>query len=149
MIDHPEFDDAAPAGCENVREADPNSFRVTVPPDPTPAPDPTPTPPEVTGPPPPPVIPLDTRPPKTRIAAHPRKLLKAAVGTVRVVFRFNASEGDASFRCKLDRRPFTACASPRAYRVGPGSHAVRIAAIDGSGNVDRTPALFRFRVVKR
>ncbi len=44
------------------------------------------------------------------------------------------------------RRPYRPCASPRAFTVGRGAHAVRIVAIDAAGNADPTPALFRFRV---
>jgi hypothetical protein len=64
----------------------------------------------------------------------------------RVAFSFGASEADSRFRCKLDRRPFGPCRSPRAYLVRPGRHAFRVFAIDPAGNRDRTPALFRFRV---
>jgi hypothetical protein len=64
----------------------------------------------------------------------------------RVVFRFASSERGSHFRCKLDRKPYRPCSSPRAYKVGLGKHTVRIVAIDAAGNVDPTPALFRFRV---
>jgi hypothetical protein len=41
------------------------------------------------------------------------------------------------------------CASPRAYSLAPGRHRVRIFAVDAAGNPDPTPAVFRFRVVRR
>jgi len=64
----------------------------------------------------------------------------------RVAFRFSSDEGGSRFRCKLDRKPYRGCTSPRAYRVKAGRHAFRVFAVDAAGNRDRTPALFRFRV---
>jgi hypothetical protein len=77
---------------------------------------------------------------------HPAALLLAAGSRRRVSFAFTASEPGSSFRCKLDRRPWRACRSPRAYLVRPGRHAFHVYAIDAAGNRDRTPAVFRFRV---
>jgi Ca2+-binding RTX toxin-like protein len=140
QIDRPENGpDAAPVGCESIHERDPNSFR---PPD-TP-PDPNPPPPEPLIEPPP----GDRTPPRTRISARPRKLLAARSGKRRVAFRFSADER-STFRCRLDRRRAAACASPRAYRVGPGKHTFRVVATDAAGNTDPTPAVFRFRVSRR
>jgi hypothetical protein len=77
---------------------------------------------------------------------HLSSLLFSSPPRRRVSFAFNASEPGSSFRCKLDRRPWHPCHSPRAYSVLPGRHAFRVYAIDAAGNRDRTPALFRFRV---
>jgi hypothetical protein len=66
-----------------------------------------------------------------------------------VAFRFGSNESGATFRCRLDGRPFRHCASPRRYRVGLGRHALRIFAVDAAGNRDRTPAIVRFRLRRR
>jgi hypothetical protein len=126
-----------PVECERVFEADPNSFgnRTLLPPPPLPEP-----------PPPPPA---DTRPPQTRLTAHPRALILTAKKWRRISFRFASSERGSSFRCKLDAKPYRPCASPRAYRVKAGRHAFRVFAIDSAGNHDPTPALFKFRVRRR
>lgn len=131
----PQFDDAAPVNCENVREGDPNEFQTI-----TELP-----PPPLLEPPPPPPRP-DTRPPRTRITARPAALLLAQNGRRRVAFRFASNEAGSTFRCRIDRRPFRLCTSPRVFNVGLGRHAVRIFAIDPAGNRDRTPAVLRFRV---
>ena len=82
-----------------------------------------------------------------RILRHPGKVILAASRRPhKVVFAFAASEPGAKFRCKLDRKPFAPCHSPRAFLVRAGRHAVRVFAIDAAGNRDRSPALFRFRV---
>jgi Ca2+-binding RTX toxin-like protein len=134
IVDRPEFGEVAAPNCENVFEAAPNDFRTR-----------TKLSPPLAPPPPRP----DTRPPRTLIKAHPPRAIRTSKGVRRVVFRFASNEPGSSFRCKLDRKPYRPCVSPRAYRLRPGRHAVRIFAIDRSGNADPTPALFRFRILRR
>jgi len=151
LIDHPKYGpDATPVNCEAVLEADPNNFQL-LPDFPvlTPPPEGTfPVTPEATVPTPTPSrrAARDRTPPRTRLLGHPRAVLTTVAPRRRVVFRFASSEPGSSFRCKLDLGPFRPCASPRAYLLGRGRHAVRIAAVDRSGNADRTPALFRLRI---
>jgi Ca2+-binding RTX toxin-like protein len=128
------YADAAPVNCELVREGAVEDFRTFA---------------ELPPPPLAPAPPLDRRPPQTRITAHPPKLLKTTGRRHRVVFRFAASERGSRFRCKLDRKPYRACVSPRTYVVGLGRHTVRIFAVDAAGNADRSPALFAFRLRRR
>jgi Ca2+-binding RTX toxin-like protein len=128
----PQYVDPAPIGCENVREGKPDEFETI-----------TELPPVVEPP------PVDRKPPRTKITKRPARLLLTGAHPRRVVFRFSSSERGSSFRCKLDAKPYRACASPRAYTVGRGHHAVRIYAIDAAGNRDLSPALFRFQVRRR
>jgi Ca2+-binding RTX toxin-like protein len=131
----PDFADAVPVGCETVREGDPNEFRT------------------VTQLPPPPLVeqppPRDAQPPRTRVTSRPPAVVFASHGRRRVAFRFTSNDSGSTFRCRIDRRPFRPCTSPRVYTVGLGRHAVRIFAIDPAGNRDRTPATLRFRVRAR
>ncbi|MBA3865351.1 MAG: hypothetical protein H0X42_03225 [Solirubrobacterales bacterium] len=135
VIDRPQYGDVAAADCENVFEADPNNFRnltrlpLAVAPAPPPAP--------------------DTKPPRTKLGAHPGKLLTTRSRHRRVAFHFSSSEPGSHFRCKLDAKPYRACTSPHAYNVGLGRHTVRVDAVDAAGNADRSPALFRFLVRHR
>jgi hypothetical protein len=64
----------------------------------------------------------------------------------RLTFRFKANEGDVVFLCKIDRGAFHRCGQKlmRWFRVG--KHVVRVKARDAAGNVDPTPAVYRFRV---
>jgi Ca2+-binding RTX toxin-like protein len=137
LIDHPQYGDPQPVECESVAEADPNNFRTVTQLPPPPLPEP---------PPPPPV---DRRAPRTTLKTHPRSLVFTQRKWRRVAFRFSSNESASRFRCKLDRKPYRGCASPRAYAVKAGRHTFRVFAIDGAGNRDRTPALFRFRVSLR
>ena len=134
--------DAAPIACEDVEERAPNSFR---PPN-TPL-GPPPATASVAAPPPQP--PKDRRPPQTRLLRRPANVLFATGPRRAVAFAFAANEPGATFRCKLDRKPFRPCRSPRIYRLRPGRHAFRVLAIDRAGNRDRTPALIRLRIRRR
>jgi hypothetical protein len=64
-------------------------------------------------------------------------------------FRFKADEPGSSFQCKLDGKPFRRCRSP--FTTAPlalGSHVFRVRARDDSGELDPSPALYRFRVIR-
>jgi len=89
---------------------------------------------------------VDTRAPQTGFAKHPPRLLLTYHHRARAVFRFRADEAGAAFACKVDRRPYRPCARRLDRRFAPGRHAVRVRAEDAAGNVDPTPASFRFRV---
>jgi len=142
LVDFAPYGDAVPVSCEAVREAAPNSFQL-LPDFPIPTPPPPPVPVKVK-----PVV-RDRTAPRTRILARPRAVLTTNKARARAVFRFASSERGSSFRCRLDRKPYRPCVSPRAYLLKRGRHTVRIFAIDASGNADRTPALLSLRVRRR
>jgi hypothetical protein len=134
-VPHPgEYEDAAPVNCETVRQGMPEEFREA-------ALNPPPAIPQAPSP--------DRKAPRTKITKRPPKLLLATRRHRRVAFRFTSDESGSHFRCKLDRKPYRPCASPRIYTVGFGRHLVRIFAIDSAGNADRSPAQFRFKVLRR
>lgn len=139
LIDFPQYGDPEPVECESIAEGEPNNFRTVtqLPPPPLPEPPPEEKPPR------------DRKPPQTRLTAHPRALLLTPRKQRQVAFRFASSEAGSHFRCKLDRKPYRGCSSPRTYRVKAGRHAFRVFAIDRAGNRDRTPALFKFRLRRR
>jgi Ca2+-binding RTX toxin-like protein len=150
LIDFQPAVDGPPVDCERVLEAAPNSFRLPTELPPPPLEEP---PPAEAAPPPvhpaPHKPPPDRKPPQTRLGAHPRALIATHRRWRQVAFGFGSSEAGSRFRCRLDARPFRACASPRRFRVQAGPHAFRAFAIDAAGNRDRTPVLFRFRVRRR
>lgn len=84
--------------------------------------------------------------PSTRIARHPPRIVRTRGATARAVFRFGADQPGATFLCKVDRARFRSCPGRfvRRYRLGP--HVVRVKATSPTGQVDPTPAVFRFRV---
>jgi Ca2+-binding RTX toxin-like protein len=140
FVDHPQYGDPVPSGCEIVYEADPNSFR----------PPGVPTGPPLTPEPPPPTTPArkprDTRPPRTRLLHRPGKVVFTVHRRRAVAFGFASNEPGSTFRCKLDQGSFKPCRSPRAYWLVPGAHTFHVFAIDRAGNRDRSPALFKFLI---
>jgi hypothetical protein len=76
------------------------------------------------------------------------KITKAKVRGRSAKFRFSApGVADPSFECRLDKKPFRRCESPRRYRrLKPGKHVFRVRAVAADGLRDPTPALRRFRI---
>lgn len=86
----------------------------------------------------------DTDPPQTKIRKAPKGKIDA--DTVKV--RFKSDEPGSSFECKLDRRPYRPCKSPRKLKhLDDGKHKFRVRAIDAAGNTDPSPAKAKFKVV--
>ena len=83
-------------------------------------------------------------PPQTTITrGAPRKLEKS-----KVKFKFKSSEPNSTFECKLDKKPYKPCSSPRKVkRLDEGKHKFKVRAIDEAGNVDPSPAKDKFKVV--
>lgn len=89
---------------------------------------------------------VDRHPPKTFFAKHPRHLIRTKRRRVRVAFRFGSNEPGATFICKVDRGLLRFCGPTIVRRFEEGAHVVVVKARDAVGNVDRTPAVFHFRV---
>jgi hypothetical protein len=87
--------------------------------------------------------PQDTIAPDTRFTAKPHK----RVTKRRVTFGFASTEAGSTFRCKLDRHAWQACSTPHRFRVKVGRHRFQVRARDAAGNLDLTPATYRFRRV--
>jgi hypothetical protein len=88
----------------------------------------------------------ETRAPRTFIQLRPAKVVRTPGRTARVVFRFGADEPETTFICKIDTGFQRFCDSRLVRRFGLGRHAVRVKARDAAGNVDSTPAVYRFKV---
>lgn len=86
-------------------------------------------------------------PSNTLLGSHPRKTIKTRKKRVKVKFTFSSSEAGATFKCKLDKKAFASCTSPKTYKVKPGKHTFTVEAIS-EGGADPTPASFPFRVKK-
>jgi hypothetical protein len=86
--------------------------------------------------------------PNTKLGRHPKGKLKTKKSKVKVKFTFSADIAGSAFECKLDKGKFTACSSPKSYKVKPGKHKFTVRAKAG-GVVDPSPASFSFKVVKK
>jgi Ca2+-binding RTX toxin-like protein len=140
LIDRPPIVDVVDPSCETVQEADPNSFRI-----PTPPPEPAPAEPTSLRLP----TKVDTTPPNTRITKRMPETIRTTKRWIKVTVAFSSNERGSTFVCKLDGKPYRACSSPARYSVRRGRHALRIVAVDASGNRDPTPAKLFFRVSRR
>jgi hypothetical protein len=106
----------------------------------TPGPGPVPTPTVTPSPTPP-----DVTPPKTSLRAARINQAKR-----RATFRFASGERGSKFLCKLDKKKYKPCTSPKTYKkLKRGKHVFRVKARDRAGNVDRTPTVKRFRIKRR
>lgn len=84
--------------------------------------------------------------PETTMEARPSS--SAPIADHFAAFRFSSPDPDAAgFVCSLDGAPATACHSPTSTPfLEDGRHTFSVAAVDASGNRDRTPALASFAV---
>ena len=88
----------------------------------------------------------DTTSPQTAIAKAPRR--KTTKDFARFVFV--ADETGATFACALDGAPYLPCHSPDKLRgLHRGRHVFRVIATDAAGNPDPTPAVYRWKVLKK
>jgi hypothetical protein len=86
----------------------------------------------------------DVQPPQTRIDKGPKRKSTSH----RAAFRFSSNEANSTFKCKLDKKKFSSCRSPKKYKnLKEGRHAFRVFAIDPAGNRDQTPAKRSFKVL--
>ncbi len=60
-------------------------------------------------------------------------------------FEYASTEEGSTFECSLDGGAWGPCRD--SYTVGNGDHVLRVRAVDGSGNVDETPAEYTWTVV--
>ena len=87
----------------------------------------------------------DEDPPDTTVTRAPNPKTKKR----RASFEFVSSEPFSTFECKLDKRGFKPCPSPRGYGkslLKPGKHTFRVRALDEPGNTDPSPAQVRWKV---
>lgn len=82
-------------------------------------------------------------PPETEIDKAP----KGTIEKDRAKFKFSADEPGSRFECKLDKKKFKRCTSPKTYRnLDDGKHRFLVRATDTEGNTDPTPAKAKFKV---
>jgi hypothetical protein len=82
--------------------------------------------------------------PNTKIKKRP----KNKSGDDSPTFKFKSSESGSTFKCKLDRKKFKKCKSPKTYHgLDPGKHTFKVEAIDSSGLVDKSPAKDKFKIL--
>jgi hypothetical protein len=88
-------------------------------------------------------LPQDTKPPETSIQSGPASM----TGSTSAKLFLAANEEGSSFECSLDGGAWTACASPKSYTgLALGAHRFSVRATDAAGNVDPTPATWKWTI---
>jgi hypothetical protein len=71
----------------------------------------------------------------------------AKTTSTNATFRFSSSEPGSTFHCALDGAAFAPCSTPIRYTgLAQGEHEFRVRAIDRSGNMDPTPATYKWTI---
>jgi thermitase len=86
--------------------------------------------------------------PQTFFRKRPSKVLGTRLRRARVAFAFGSDVEGATFACRVDGAPFKPCRPRFAPRLSVGPHVLRVKAVSPTGQVDPTPAGFRFRVAE-
>jgi len=89
---------------------------------------------------------VDTRPPRTFFRNRPPKTIRTRHRRAKAVFRFGSNEPNVTFICRVDGGLPRFCKRRLARRFRIGPHVVRVRARDAAGNLDRSPAVARFKV---
>jgi hypothetical protein len=93
------------------------------------------------------VKPMETGParkPRLAVPSLAQASIDPAAGSA--TFRFASKVKGARYRCRLDERPFRACASPLKLRgVAPGKHRLQVEAM-AAGQAASAPAVAHFSV---
>ena len=92
---------------------------------------------------------IDATAPQTFISSHPRKFVRASKRGIVGVLRFRSNESNVVLACKIDRGLWHFCRARITRRFKPGRHTITVKAQDEAGNVDPTPAVYRFVVRRR
>jgi hypothetical protein len=86
----------------------------------------------------------DTDPPETEITKAPKNKTEKP----KARFGFESDEPGSTFDCKLDKKDFAPCDSPRKYKhLKTRKHKFKVRATDPAGNTDPTPAKDKFKVL--
>jgi hypothetical protein len=88
---------------------------------------------------------VDTQAPNALLTKKPQKRFFKP----KVKFKFVSTEAGAKFQCQLDNLPWRTCSSPYRYLVKVGKHRLLVRAVDAAGNIDKTPARYKFKRLKR
>jgi N-acetylneuraminic acid mutarotase len=83
--------------------------------------------------------------PQTYLAKTPRPA--AETRSTKATFAFSCSAEPCSYKCKLDDKKWGNCVSPKSYvnLTGHG-HYFQVKATDSAGNVDSTPASYKWYI---
>ena len=89
---------------------------------------------------------VDTTRPRTTIDKGPKRKTRSR----KARFAFSSDEPGSTFRCKLDKGSASPCTSAlKVKRLKKGRHTFTVVATDLAGNVEASPATYKWKVKKR
>ena len=88
---------------------------------------------------------VDTAVPNATITKKPAKRFFKK----RIKFKFATNEPGATFQCMLDNRAWQSCNKTFRFNVKVGKHRLLVRAVDAAGNVDATPARYKYKRLPR
>lgn len=86
--------------------------------------------------------------PETRLKGKAKRTIRTSRKRAKVKLRFVSIPSGASFECKLDKKRFLPCKSPKTYRLKRGRHTIEVRAVL-NGVIDPTPARAIVKVIKK
>ena len=89
---------------------------------------------------------VDTEPPHTRFQRSPKRRIETIGKRAKVTMRVRKGPRVRKLQCRVDRKAWHRCHRRITVWALPGSHRIRIRAVDKAGNRDRTPAVRRWKV---
>jgi uncharacterized protein (TIGR03382 family) len=88
---------------------------------------------------------VDTAVPDTSIVSGPSGDTESTSAT----FDFSSTESGVTYECNLDGAGFVPCPDPATFTgLAEGSHTLQVRARDSAGNVDPSPAVTTWNVVR-
>jgi hypothetical protein len=85
--------------------------------------------------------------PDTTVALRGKHLVKAAGKRAKVTVVLGSTVAGATYRCRIDGKPWRPCAATKTLHLKPGRHKITAVAATSAGS-DPTPAVVRVRVVE-
>ncbi|HSK50775.1 MAG TPA: Ig-like domain-containing protein, partial [Solirubrobacterales bacterium] len=92
---------------------------------------------------------IDTTAPRTFFRKRPRKVIRTKRRKVWATVAFGSNEAGVTYICKFDRDLPRYCPHRIKRRFEVGRHRIVVRARDTIGNVDRSAAVYKFRVERR
>ena len=72
----------------------------------------------------------------------------AVTNSTTAKFKFWCNAGVCTYQCKLDKKSWKSCSSPKTYKnLTQGLHTFKVRATDQSGNTDPIPAKYKWTIV--
>jgi hypothetical protein len=87
--------------------------------------------------------------PRTTILSPRRTRFTTRRRRAKIKLAFRSPDIAETFSCRVDRRSWFTCKTPRHLRLRPGRHVIRVRAVDVTGSADATPAKRVVRVIRR